>query len=545
LYPLIRSRRARSTGRAPGLGKLTLAVLAWAASANFSLAQAPASAPGATTGSLPSLGETSELAAAAERRIGDRIAASIYRDPDYIDDPVLTDYLQSIWLPLVAAARTRGELHAELEERFAWQVFLIRDRSINAFALPGGYFGVHLGLIAAVSNADEMAAVLGHELSHVTQRHISRMLTQQSRQTPWMIAAMVLGALAAGKNGDAASAAIVGGQAVAVQNQLNFSRDMEREADRIGFGVMTDAGFESRGVTTMFEKLQQASRLNDNGSFPYLRSHPLTTERIAAAQARVQLASTEAEKPSRDKLVEAGKARVLHAMMAARARILAAPGVDGLRSMVTEAQRRTAPLVLQSPASADNVRDAGVVYAGAYAAAQLRDFAGARTLLTKLRPLVAEVPQAAGAADLLGVEIDLMAGVVPATAATFDISKAVSRAEVLVQARSLLAAQRAQDVSGRLQTWVAAHPKDATAWQLLAVAYGNLNQSVRAIRADAESRSAQLDYPAALDRFKAAQGLMRSNPGSADYVEGSILDTRTRQTESLIKEQALQDKVDR
>ena len=545
MYPLIRSRRARSTGRAPGLGKLTLAVLAWAASANFSLAQAPASAPGATTGSLPSLGETSELAAAAERRIGDRIAASIYRDPDYIDDPVLTDYLQSIWLPLVAAARTRGELHAELEERFAWQVFLIRDRSINAFALPGGYFGVHLGLIAAVSNADEMAAVLGHELSHVTQRHISRMLTQQSRQTPWMIAAMVLGALAAGKNGDAASAAIVGGQAVAVQNQLNFSRDMEREADRIGFGVMTDAGFESRGVTTMFEKLQQASRLNDNGSFPYLRSHPLTTERIAAAQARVQLASTEAEKPSREKLVEAGKARVLHAMMAARARILAAPGVDGLRSMVTEAQRRTAPLVLQSPASADNVRDAGVVYAGAYAAAQLRDFAGARTLLTKLRPLVAEVPQAAGAADLLGVEIDLMAGVVPATAATFDISKAVSRAEVLVQARSLLAAQRAQDVSGRLQTWVAAHPKDATAWQLLAVAYGNLNQSVRAIRADAESRSAQLDYPAALDRFKAAQGLMRSNPGSADYVEGSILDTRTRQTESLIKEQALQDKVDR
>jgi predicted Zn-dependent protease len=186
------------------------------------------------------------------------------------------------------------------------------------------------------------------------------------------------------------------------------------------------------------------------------------------------------------------------------------------------------------------------LYAGAYAAAQLRDFPGAKSLLEKLRPLIAaDMPQAASAADLLAVEIDLIAGVVPSTAASVDISKATSRAEVLTQARSLTAAHRAQDVSNRLQTWVAAHPKDAMAWQLLAVAYGNQNQNVRAIRADAESRAAQLDYPAALDRFKAAQGLMRSNPASADYVEGSILDTRTRQTESLIKEQALQDKLDR
>ena len=103
-----------------------------------------------------------------------------------------------------------------------------------------------------------------------------------------------------------------------------------------------------------------------------------------------------------------------------------------------------------------------------------------------------------------------------------------------------MAAGQASEVANRLQTWVADHPQDSTAWQTLAQAYGQQGQSVRAIRADAESRAAQLDYPAALDRLKAAQALMRSQPGSADYIEGSIIDTRTRQMELLVREQALQ-----
>ncbi|MEO6320130.1 MAG: M48 family metalloprotease [Polaromonas sp.] len=545
--PLIRSENAPPKLKPrPGWSRLALALALCLPAAHLSLAQTAGAVPGRGTASLPSLGDSSELSSAAERRIGERIAVSIYRDPDYVDDPVLVDYLQSIWQPLMAAARSRGELSAELDERFAWEVFLIRDRSINAFALPGGYFGVHLGLISAVNSADEMAAVLAHELSHVTQRHISRLMTQQSKQAPWMIAAMVLGALAASKSPNAGAAAIVGGQAMALQGQLNFSRDMEREADRVGFGVMSDAGYASRGVSNMFEKLQQANRLNDNGSFPYLRSHPLTTERIAEAQARVQLASSAAPRPSPEKQAAEGRAQLLHAMMAARARILAVPGVDALRTLLAEAQRRAAPLpALQSPPSATHVRDAGALYAGAFAAAQLRDFPTARLLLARLKLLTADLARASKAVELLGMEIDLLDSKIPASAATADIGKAASRAELLTQAKSLMAANRAADVSQALQTWVAEHPRDAMAWQVLATAYGQQNQKVRAIRADAESRVAQLDYGAALDRLKAAQGLMRSEPGSADYVEGSIIDTRTRQVESILKEQALQDKIDR
>ena len=507
-------------------------------------------------GTLPSLGDNSELSAAAERRIGDRIAASIYRDPDYVDDPVLVDYVQSIWQPLMAAAQARGELNAELQERFAWQVFLVRDRTVNAFALPGGYFGVHLGLISTVSNRNELAAVLGHEMSHVTQRHISRLLTKQSQQAPWLIGAMILGALAASKNPQAASAAIVGGQAAAAQSQLNFSRDMEREADRVGFGVMVDAGFQAKGVVSMFEKLQQASRLSDNGSFPYLRSHPLSTQRIGEAQARLQLVPAGTSDISNTGNGTDVQALFLHAMMAARARVLTDPGVDGLRPLVAEAQQfantaqSTVSLLSAGKTSVD-VRGAGALYAGALAAARLRDFVPAKVLVDRLQLLASSEPANAGspiigqAIELLSLEVDLLAGKVPATAMAIDLNQAVLRADLLTKARAVLAAGRAREVSDRLSTWVTLHPKDAAAWQLLAVAYGGQNQNVRAIRGDAESRFSELDYTGALDRLRAAQSMMRSQPGSADFMEGSIIDTRTRQVELLVREQALQDKIDR
>jgi len=526
------------------LARRALSAIILIAFATQSLAQAnrpaPTLSPGAT-GALPALGDNSDLTALKERRLGDRIALGIYRDPDYVDDPVLDDYLQGIWRPLIAAARARGELAAELDERFAWQLFLIRDRSVNAFALPGGYFGIHLGLVAAVDSSDELAAVLAHELSHVTQRHISRLLTQQTRQTPLLVAAMLLGMLAASKNPQAGSAAIVGGQALAAQGQLNFSRDMEREADRVGFGVMTDAGYASRGVSSMFEKLQQASRLNDNGLFPYLRSHPLTTERIAEAQARVQLASPlppAAPEAALASTAPAGDdAAMLHALMAGRARVLAPAGVDTLRALVGDAQRQ--------PAGPANARTAGALYAGALAAAHLREFASAKSLLDRLTPVAASRPRAGKAVALLAIEVDLLEGRVAPRAMAADIGKAASRAELLLEAKSLLAAGRAAEVSQALQSRVAAHPRDAAAWQTLAVAYGQQNQPLRAIRADAESRAAQLDYAGALDRFKAAQSLVRANPAGADHVEGSIIDSRARQIELILKEQALQDKIDR
>ncbi|MFY8104232.1 MAG: M48 family metalloprotease, partial [Ramlibacter sp.] len=194
---------------------------------------------------LPALGDSAseDLPVGAERRLGEQIMREIKRDPAYLDDPVLLDYVRSLWGPLLQAARSRGDIGPDIEQAFAWNLFLVQDRSVNAFALPGGHVGVHLGLIAVTATRDELAAVLAHELSHVSQRHIARSMGSASRQGALGVAAMLLGVLIAARssNPDAAQAAIAGGQAAMIQGQLNFSRDMEREADRIGYGVFRDA----------------------------------------------------------------------------------------------------------------------------------------------------------------------------------------------------------------------------------------------------------------------------------------------------------------
>jgi predicted Zn-dependent protease len=278
--------------------------------------------------------------------------------------------------------------------------------------------------------------------------------------------------------------------------------------------------------------------LNDNGSFPYLRSHPLTTQRIAEARARLQMA------PPTVSSAVAGHSH-LHAMMAARARVLGNPGVDALRRMQAEGQRA---MPAATSGSALSSALAGSLYGGAFAASRLREHAVARTLAARLKTLAATVPETSSAADLLAVEIDFEAGNIAQAAAASRFDAATSRAQLLVQARALLAAGRAAEVSDKLQTWVVTHPKDALAWQLLADAWGRQNQLSRAVRAEAESRFAQLDYPAALDRLKAAQELLRSGRGETGqnmHIEASIVDTRTRQVALLIREQALEDKVDR
>ena len=487
--------------------------------------------PNSHSAALPDLGDGTDMTPAAERRLGDRIARELYRDPDYVDDPVLVEYVQGIWQPLLAAARLRGELTQEMDAVYAWEILLGRDRSVNAFALPGAYLGLHLGLVGVVSSRDELASVLAHELSHVTQRHISRMVARQSEQAPWLLGAMILGMLAASKNPSGANAVIVGGQAVAAQTQLNFSRDMEREADRVGFGVSTQAGFEPQGFVSMFEKLQQASRLNDSGNFPYLRSHPLTTERISDMQARIPL--PDATTPTQP-VAKPGAQTQEHSMIAARARVLSNNAIDALRAWAVEIEpthwSRLPP-----------AQQAGTLYGATFSALKQRDFVQAHTTWARLQDAVRGDPAAERLARLLGAELWLVQEDRPRALALLQQAPTQGKEAPRKRAELFLAVQAQQSSAPEaaiqsLQTWVAEHPKDATAWQLLSTLTAAQGRTVASIRALAELHVAHLDYPAALAHFKAAQDLIRRGNSASDHIEASIIDTRARQVEAMVRE---------
>jgi len=239
--------------------------------------------PAPVPAQLPDLGDASgsELSLQTERKLGESIVREIrFREPTYLDDPEIAEYLNGLGARLIAAAPGG---------RQDFELFAMRDSSINAFALPGGFLGVHTGLISASENESEIASVIAHEMAHVTQRHIARQIgIQKQMQMPVMIA-MAAAILLARSRPDLASGAAMAAQGSAVQTQLSYSRDFEREADRIGFQTLSGSGFDARAMGAFFEKMQRYSRIMDSGSVPsYLRSHPVTAERISEAQDRAE-----------------------------------------------------------------------------------------------------------------------------------------------------------------------------------------------------------------------------------------------------------------
>jgi len=234
---------------------------------------------------LPDIGSpaSSVLSLDDEFRIGLQIVRQLRDEGQIIDDPESTEYLQSLGSRIVTQAT------GDSAQRFSF--FFVRDDTINAFALPGGFIGVNYGLVLATRNESQLAGVLAHEIAHVTQRHIARRVRSQGRQSIATMAAILASILlgAATGSSDAAMGGISMAQGAAMQQQINFTRANETEADRVGMSFLAAAGFDPYGMPDFFETMGRRTSLSATGrnALPeILQSHPVTTNRIAESRSR-------------------------------------------------------------------------------------------------------------------------------------------------------------------------------------------------------------------------------------------------------------------
>lgn len=229
---------------------------------------------------LPDIGNAalSTLSFEKERLIGDLLMRRTRAQVAINYDPLLTEYVNTLGNRLVA--------HAD-DVNFPFNFFVVSDKAINAFAFFGGNVGINAGLIAMAETESELASVFSHEISHVTQRHLSRRIESQQRNSPLTFAGMFAGILLALVDPQAGMATLATSQAGAIQQQINFTRGNEQEADRIGMKTLVRAGFNPNGAASFFDKLSASTR---HVSKPpqFLLTHPLPESRITDARLRAQ-----------------------------------------------------------------------------------------------------------------------------------------------------------------------------------------------------------------------------------------------------------------
>jgi len=255
---------------------------------------------------LPDIGSPAEamLSIDDEFQIGRMIVRGLRDQEQILEDPEVTEYVRSLGYRLSSQAHDGAQ-------RFNF--FMVRDNSINAFALPGGFIGVNSGLLLETKNESELAGVLAHEIAHVTQRHIARSIAAQSRSslvsTAAMLAAILVGAAAGG--GDAAMAGMAAAQSLAIQQQISFTRANESEADRVGLGILARSGFDPEGMPAFFETMSRRAGMSEANVPEMLRTHPVTSNRIAETKERALQLETEPVTDSLGYMLTRERLRVL------------------------------------------------------------------------------------------------------------------------------------------------------------------------------------------------------------------------------------------
>jgi predicted Zn-dependent protease len=463
---------------------------------------------------LPALGDVSsqDLSPISERRLGEAVMRQARRDPTFMTDPDTTDYLNALGYRLVSASPARY---------IDFEFFAVRDPMINAFALPGGFIGVHSGLVLSATTESELASVLAHEIGHVEQRHIARMIAKQREGSLIAIGALLLALLAArsgsASSSEAAQAAVAAGQAAAVQQQLTFSREAEREADRVGFQTLVAAGFDPAGMASFFSRMQQGTRVYESAAPEYLRTHPMTVERMSDIQNRVREAHVRPKPDSLD----------FH-LVRARLRVLQDDSTQGLRDSAlhfrTEIESRAAPSVTAA------------YYGLALALMGLKDnAAAAEAAMNARRSSQAPSPM-----------LDKLVAQTQFAAATNEAQRAeaiklardavnrypLSRLTALNYVDLLQRNEQHEEAIAFLRDQLAISRSDMRLFELMARSYERLGHRTQQYQATAELYLLRGSVPAAIDQLQQAR---RAN--DADFYTMSEVDARLRQLNQQMREE--------
>lgn len=451
---------------------------------------------------LPDLGDPAQdsLTPAQEKRIAEEVMRAVrFHEPSYLDDPEVEEYLASLGKRLLAGWSAQQQ---------DYQFFVLRDSSINAFAMPGGVIGVHTGLIVASQAESELASVLAHEIGHVEQHHMARILSRQGTTVAVLLASIMVAILAGRSNPDVAGAVVAGGQAAVIQNQLSYSRDYEREADRIGLQILNSASFDPQGMPDFFERMYQHTRTVDNNAPAYLRTHPLTQERIADISGRVQKLD---KKPQKDSL----EFRLLRAKI----EVLQLGGHAALRRLSDKEPKGL-------------FEKAAQLYALVRAEMAEHKFSEAREALGLLQSLKLESPMI----FMLSSDLARAEGREREAAEICRRAQAIfpDRPSFLYcEAEALLAGNKPQSALKSLDGPSRLNRKDYRLFLLQAKANTALGFDMQAHQALGEAYFLQGDLAAAIDQFQLAQ-----RTGDGSFVEQAALDARLRELRNLAKEDA-------
>ena len=452
-----------------------------------------AAPPAIAANDLPSMGTVAEsaLPLAEENRIGREILRSLRDEGDVIDDVEINAYLGALGGQLASHAQAPGI-------RFSF--FVVNDSSINAFALPGGVIGVHSGLLLAAQNEGEFASVLAHEIAHVSLRHLARMQEGEGSRQLMVLAAVLAGIVAAqSSRGDAAAGLINAGTGLATSQRLAYSRDFEREADRIGMQYLAASGFDAREMAHFFDRLQQVNRHNDNNAFSFLRTHPLTRERISEAQDRAQSYPVRMRADSNDFLLMREKLRV-----------------TTLGGLEAERYYRAA------------------IGSGRYLSAAAIQYGLAYALLAQSRPAEAARAQAEAARLLprhpallqLDGDIRRQSGQTDAALATYgNALLQFPSSHALWQAKidTLLEAKRRDEAAREIELALKRYPENAALWRLAARSYGE-DQSLPYHAALGHAFYFEQQYEAAQLQYQLA-----SRARGDDFYLRSVVEARLRE----------------